>query len=645
MHFLFAPISLAVLLFLPGWAWRLAASTRRSRLLSEVVVSVCCTTWVGFLLAELGVYSLPVLVLVNLIVSLAGWLARRRTRQEWYGRIDFAGVALAGLTLALALPPLDTRLSGGDSSTYIVGGENLAASGSLVLHDPLLDHLSLDLKRSWFPSVAPDRGSSPYVRLTGSLILRSLDTNEVLPGFHHAMLVWVALAQQILGDGTLAVSFFGALSVWAIFTLLIHLDVSSGTAVVWTVVFARIAPQLWYSRFLMPEVATQALIWGGLAVLAATDPIVVGSGLVVGLAFGVAGMLRIESAAFVSLPTLYWLVTGNRRHRRAALLLFGTAALLWLHAALHLWLYRTHYWGNLFSVGTEVFMRVTPYWPVVTLLMAFLLAAAVRVRFQRLVQMTVLVAFAAMIGAAVSSGRPQSELLATYVGLPLCFGGIWGAAQILWGWQGSRIVARLVLLLMILVGLQWLLEPRAMPVPLWTIRRAVPILIPALLILTATAVARRAGRVQSLLALALVGFTVVPRLPELRSADLYSGSAAHIQTLAPLIPRHAVILLDASLISLELAPNLWLERDASAIAVDSADSQRITQLLAAAGERPVVWVASESTALPQPAGWTLNVVGLYEFGLKTPDLSMEIRPGLVTTASYAVAVYRFARRR
>ena len=77
-------------------------------------------------------------------------------------------------------------LSAGDSTGYLASGVQLARHGTLVMHDPTLAHLSVDLEAR----VVSERG--PGARCdhrtcgsSGSFILRSLDSDEVLPAFHH----------------------------------------------------------------------------------------------------------------------------------------------------------------------------------------------------------------------------------------------------------------------------------------------------------------------------------------------------------------------------------------------------------------------------------------------------------------------------
>src|SRR5262249_32007529 len=144
-----------LLLYAPG-RFLLAAnppSGRGSRLLREVLLSMCCASWIGFVLAELGWFSLPALLTpLALVCLIARW--RIGPARQGYGRDDLIGVAVVASTWLWVAPPLDTRILGADSSGYLAAGVHLSRHETLIIHDPTLARLSPDLKRALFPSAA-----------------------------------------------------------------------------------------------------------------------------------------------------------------------------------------------------------------------------------------------------------------------------------------------------------------------------------------------------------------------------------------------------------------------------------------------------------------------------------------------------------
>src|SRR5262249_34555328 len=151
---------------------------------------------------------------------------------------------------------------------YLASGVHLSRHGTLVIHDPTVGKLSPDLKRALFPSAVADRGSPPYVRLMGSMVLSNLDSDEVLSAFHHLIAVWIAVFHGLAGATGAAwvIPLFAGLSIWSIVEFAAYtMGWLPGTIALGLLLF--LSPQYWYSRFLMPEVPGQFFVWAGLACL------------------------------------------------------------------------------------------------------------------------------------------------------------------------------------------------------------------------------------------------------------------------------------------------------------------------------------------------------------------------------------------
>src|SRR5579862_441910 len=656
MRLLLVPLAGYVLLYAPGhWLLRRRepASGATSHLFREVLLSACCTTWIGTLLAELGVFSLSVLLALLGFVTLLGFLLQRdRPRHAYRGR-DAVGLAVCLFACVWLAPPFDTRLAAGDSTEYLAGGLHLARHGTLVIHDATLPRISVDLKRSLFPSVAPERGTPPYLRLLGSLILRSLDRDEVLPAFHHSISVWIAVIDGTAGHdaGAWAITLFGGLSVWAIVECATALGASPGLVLPFLLLSAI---QYWYSRFLMPEIPGQYFLWAGFACLAELQRSTRTSAAVLaGLAFGMSGMLRFENAIFllVVLGTGAFLVPIELRRRYAMVL--GCALIIWCHAGLHLVVLRTHYFGilqSLLSFGNErTDVTALVIAPVMALL-AWRWFRSSRLHAApwldgALVTCLLLASFWASYRTHWSSLR----LLASSIGVPTLLGGWVGLLLLLRRphTDSQDVAARLLVLLGAVVWAQVMIAPHAQPIAIWTVRRALTVVLPALCVGVAylcSAWARRGhwAAAAGLLCAGLAG--EAPLFWQLHhGAGFYQQAGRHIDALGTLIEPDATVLVDGELVALGLAPALWARQDLPAYLLATGDAEHIAELVDALDAGPIYWLCRGTQPLPHGHGFELVPVALYEFEISTPLLDVDAPLGAAATWETRVALYRIRR--
>jgi hypothetical protein len=369
-----AAITAYLLLYAPGhYLLRLTQPLpqRRSRLFREVLLSACCASWVGFILAELGVYSLYLLLGCVAAVTVTAAAYSRGRHSGSYGAGDLAGIAITVLTWLWLSPPLDTRILGSDSSGYLAAGVHLSRHGSLIIHDPTLPLLPPMLKIALFPSLTDTPWAAPFFRLLGSLTLNSMDSDEVLPAFHHLMTVWVAIFHGLAGSAAAewAITLFGGLSMWAMVEFA-ALTCGGFAAAIFFSLLSLSAIQGWYSRFLMPEIPAQFFLWGGLACIALWHASRERADAVLaGLAFGMAGLMRTENAVFAFLALVFGLAFAEEKLRAQRFWLLACASALWIHAAAHLLYFRTHYVGILGSLLPETVDLFTgaPWWRLVPL--------------------------------------------------------------------------------------------------------------------------------------------------------------------------------------------------------------------------------------------------------------------------------------
>jgi hypothetical protein len=653
MAVLLAPVAAYLLLYAPGHFLLRGLATdplRGSRLFREVLLSACCTSWIGFVLAELSVYSLPALLGCVAVVSGGAALLGRGRRSSPYRAADLVGLAIVALTWLWLSPPLDTRILGSDSAGYLAAGVHLSRHGSLIFHDPTVPMLPRKLRVALFPSVTPILWLPPYLRLLGSLILRSFDTDEVLPAFHHLLTVWVAVFHGLAGSAAAqwAITLFGGLSVWA---MVEFAAVTRGplTAIIFFALLSLSAVQSWYSRFIMPEIPAQFFLWGGLACVSfwrgtqrRADAILAG------LAFGVAGLMRIENAGFLFVALLVGLCFTEGPLRTQRLWLFGCAAAVWVHAGVHLFVFRTHYLGILRSLVPETVAVFTGAgWPRIIVLAACVAALLVwqyRRGFSARRSLAPLGALALCVSlwGEWQHGWSGLDLLAAYIGVPTLIAG--GVGLAVWAAQIDRsdVAGAVGGTAVALALVQFLVAPHATPVPIWMVRRAATIVLPALCLGVAVlcdTVARRWHWSVAALLVGLAGAGQARPFAQLRWTPYYQDGLRHVQAVAAMLPPRACLFFDVPLTAWGFGPALWAERDLPAYYLSRYDPALILRMVRALDGLPVYWMGDRRSPPPQIAGLVATRIGSYDFTTLTPTLDSKTRPGASNLWHYTVVVY------
>ena len=378
-----ALLGLPIYFYLPGLliergVWRGSPPVRGLELqIMRVLVSLLLCGWVGFLLAELGVWSLPALLVGVGAVALPAFLYRvwrERPAMSSTGRLhivapmprarprfsvaaltaaDWALLAIGLVFALLVARPFEVVRGGLDAGVYPLTGFSIARTGGIVVHDPLIAEIArraeageVDAQHVMGNFLAPQdpvRFIATRLRSSGFFInAGEWAEGRIVPQFFHLWPVWIATATAFGGShtGLLATGGWALLGVLLIGLLgrrLAHPLVGVGAAAF----LALNSVQVWFGRMPVSEALAQALTLAGLWAFShfADEPrgrAGVWWGALAGVAIGQLALARIDFFWAVGpalLFLLYIAVTHRWRAGHTAMAL--ALALLLLHAALH----------------------------------------------------------------------------------------------------------------------------------------------------------------------------------------------------------------------------------------------------------------------------------------------------------------------
>jgi len=324
---LFFPLAL----FLPGYlavSWFTNRQTSQADLKAtealflSVVLSSALTGIITLALAQVGHFSLPVLMSILLLASLgvagASWLKQKSLlwqiapspKTEWLAVVSvIIGAAV------LFLHPHQYILGGGDAGVYVNVGANLAKTGALLIREPLLAKIEPDLLpgllREQLPGVMPR-----FIRLPG-FYLSDTVPGLVIPQFYPLHPIWLGIGYSLFGiTGALLVTpVWGILSIVAVY---LYGRALFNRQTAWLAAFLLlITPlQIYFARYSTAEPITQFLSWAGLWAFT-----MFGQhrsprglwGLAAGMALGQVFLARIDALPMLLLPAGWAIILLRRR--------------------------------------------------------------------------------------------------------------------------------------------------------------------------------------------------------------------------------------------------------------------------------------------------------------------------------------------
>lgn len=422
--------ALAFILIVPGFlTYQLVLITRNSEGLQNhklltageqifwtVALGVFGAGWLALLLAELGQFSIGLVLLLLGLWSLAagGRLWQLGCRQAWWkarwaalrprwGKEFIQGwllaAIIAGSSCLFFLAPHETIIAGQDSGVYFNTGASIARTGHIISTDPLVPVITQTgqdpevgpiVISQFLAGVAKKEDRFMFVRnfrLPGFFIMNNLEglkTGQVVPQFFHLYPSYLALGFSLFGSRgiTLVTPLLGVLAVFAFYLTALRLFPTRRQR--WIAPFAAIfaslnAIQVWFARQTLWEMLGAFLIFTGIyAFLLMLRPLKLADienekgentdvppnpalarlgALGTGLAFGLICLAHAQFPFLVwpLAPYLIWMRLSRRWQPHHWWLLLSFAVLA-LHAVIHIRLFSLGYFEGIYH-NVIVFYR------------------------------------------------------------------------------------------------------------------------------------------------------------------------------------------------------------------------------------------------------------------------------------------------
>jgi hypothetical protein len=299
--------------------------------------SIILSSWLGLVLAEIGVFSLTRLVLILWILCLFGAVLNKFKLKPLGLQAPKLSYSLFTLLFILAIgaylffQPHELILGGRDPGVYINTGINIAKTGSIFVQNKALALLNEQNKREFAQHFNANFMMGFY--------LADLHKARITPQFLHLFSLWYAIFYSLFGLSYCLYMppFFALLSLWAVFLFCQEAFHSKIIALVAAGLLCINIIQIWFARFADSEIMAQFLLFAGLTLFSAfmekSSKI---EGLLAGLSLGLLFLLKIDLFliifAFLFLFG-YKIIAGRFRKQYCYFLI--PFLLLFFHALIH----------------------------------------------------------------------------------------------------------------------------------------------------------------------------------------------------------------------------------------------------------------------------------------------------------------------
>jgi 4-amino-4-deoxy-L-arabinose transferase-like glycosyltransferase len=543
---LLAILFLPFALFFPGHvtrAWLRPESKASEQekglplLFESLLFSVLLTGWLGLVLAEIGFFNLRLLLVILVVYSLAvGGLARRsggkllpriQRPSTWDGMLLLI-VLLSGV---LFFRPHEHLVGAADVGVYANIGANVARTGSLIIDDHTLGQLDSTV----YPALLREQPAhlvTRWLRFAG-FYLDDATAGRVIPQFFALHPVWLAVFYALFGvwGALMATPLWGLLGCISVYFSASRMF-GQRTGWLAALLLTLSSTQIWFARYSTAEPLTQFLIFGGLYALVRlleNRRLSPWWGTLAGLAWGQVFLTRIDTLPLllpVGVYGLFWLRRRPRTSRGAVF--FVTLSTMLIHAILHAVAFSWPYTHNTFqgrnaklaialvlsTVGGTLFVVLgrrlcPPTWQqgIRRTLLRVSFSSEQRIRIVFSAGLILLAAYAYFLRPRLGHVREayywyvESQIYRydhenmVRLGWYLSPLGIWlgvaGAALLIW--HGKLKRSGIFLAIGLLFSLQYLYSTFSNPHHVYTMRRYVPVVLPAFVIWGAYALAQLAS--------------------------------------------------------------------------------------------------------------------------------------------------------
>ena len=649
----------------------------------RVASGIGVAAWLALLLAEFGRLSPGLLVALLAAGAIAFATHARFVRplpSPSPPRAGRGGVLAFGAVTLLAgfvcLPPYETVVGEGDATVYLSLSREIARTGGLVFDDPLLREMSVEAREYLFLNRQPtDYGFGRYARFPGGFTIADIEEPAVSSGFSPLFPVVAALFQQASPPrGALFVApLFAVLSLGALFLIVARLG-GTPAGLLAALLAAASLPQIWFAKYPIPEMAAQFFVLAGvLALLAALRDdrpwLAAAAGGFLGLAcFAKIDMIVLLSVALAAFVAWRLLVRPPGGDRCVAFLL-GAFGLALLHNAAHYVAYPSDYLLYARQLLDPVLSRWGEWAAGLTVLLlaaAGLALLAVRGEWRRFAAVAPraagwllagLLAAYAVVYVTNSSGRWPETLfwLSWYVRWPVLALGLAGAVWLAVSGRAGRAHqgAAFLLVLVVVVSLHYLYDPREPGDHILSMRRFVPVVLPGIFAVAALAAGRAVEwvyfefRVVATTALTavLVGFVGGPSAAVL-GEPLWRGVLDQSAGVARNFPEDAAVLVSPELVGTHVQTSLTYLHGVDAVVVqqdEPRDILRDVMLDWLANGRPVFIVLGQGGFSLNAPELVLSEVGEESIDLRTLERTRGRAPRQLVDVSIGLRILRVAR--
>ena len=653
----------------------------------RLALGVGAVAWIALLLAELGQFHLSLLAalvaagIIGLVVQTR--LVRRERAARPSARIGAKSVAaflaVTVLGAALYFPAYDSVVFGDDASVYLSFGRKIAETGRLVFDDPLLREIPAAAREDLFLNRQPRDMTGRYARFPGGFLISDIADPDVTAGFSPLFPVLTAVFYEAVpARGAPAVTpLFAVLSLGGLFLVGASIGgIRSGLLA--AVLLGVSLPQIWFAKYPVPDIVAQFFVVSGLlALLAAFRDDRPWLAAAAGGLFGMACFAKVDMIVLLTVTltafAAWRLLSRPAGGERCVTYLFAASGVMLAHNLLHYLLFPSHYTRYVEElITTSYLFRLLAMSPVlVALFVAAVLAfAALAVGVARwrgmsgaaarqaggFVLIGLLAAYAVNYVATNPGRFPDTILwLSWYMSWPVLVLCVIALVWLLRSGRAGQVNQGLsfLLLLLAVVSLHYLYDPLEDGDHIWSMRRFVPVVLPGLLLILATAAGRLIDWIYveyRTAATVTVGLILVGLLgrPSLAVAGepLWDGALEQSAALARIFPENATVLVSPELAGTHVQTSLAYLHDVDTILIQEQQPGELLRDVVldwmARGREVFIVIERQGFSFPAP-DLTLSEFRNMRIDVLTLEQTLERLPQALVESSAGMRILQVAR--